>query len=280
MNPGEKFVEFPIRSTKLSMRAEVKEWIRHEVTTFQTIDIVDTYIFGRVLFLDGHVQLSEFDEHAYHESLVHIPLLSMGQPLRALVVGGGDGGVLRELAKHDSLQAIDMVEIDEAVINACRSDLPSLSGGAFDDPRVKLHIADAFEFVRNVREPYDLIIMDVTDTYEDEEGEISEKLFTDAFHIDCRNALKEKGLLVSQADNQVFCPYSLDGVLDTFSNHFDKTGWYQALIPSFGGYSAFAWASNKGGVNFTHVLKVIDSISCRYLSEATLAIAECPPRFS
>src|SRR4028118_382960 len=94
---------FPIRSDKLSMNVFVRDHVAHVKTEFQTIDIYDTDVFGRVLFLDGHVQLAEFDEHAYHESLVHIPMLSMPEPRRALVVGGGDGGVLRELVKHKSL---------------------------------------------------------------------------------------------------------------------------------------------------------------------------------
>lgn len=226
------------------MTASVRSEVASVRSDFQQIDILETDVFGKVLLLDGHIQLAEFDERAYHESLVHVPLLSIGTPKRALVVGGGDGGVLRELVKHRDLQRIDMVEIDEEVVKTCREHLPAVSDGAFDDPRVNLHIADAFPFIKEVSEPYDLIIMDVTDVYEDEEGELSQQLFTQSFHEDCRKALSAEGILVSQADNHVFCPYSLEAVLGDFGKVFPRTGWYQALIPSFGGYSAFAWASN------------------------------------
>src|SRR5688572_17099164 len=112
-------LSFPIRGDKLSMRVAVKEHLHHQVTQYQTIDIYDTEVFGKVLLLDGHVQLSVLDERAYHESLVHIPMLSLDSPKRALVVGGGDGAVLRELCKHATLETIDMVEIDQGVIDAC-----------------------------------------------------------------------------------------------------------------------------------------------------------------
>lgn len=246
---ADSILNFPIRSNKLSVNVAVKQHILHRETPFQVIDIYDTEAFGKMLFLDNHVQLAELDERAYHEALVHIPLLSISNPERALVIGGGDGGVLRELCRHSSLRNIDMVEIDAGVIEASKEAMPALSAGAFDDPRVGLHIEDAFGFVKNVSEPYDLLIMDVTDTYEDEEGELSEKLFTADFHQDCFNALSPGGFLVSQADNHIFCPYSLEEVLETFGALFENTGWYQALVPSFGGYSAFAWGSKSGQVS-------------------------------
>lgn len=237
------YLRFPIRSTKLSMSAEVKQRVHERTTEFQRIEVIDTFAFGRVLLLDGHIQLAELDERAYHEALVHVPLLSLENPKRALVIGGGDGGVLRELVKQP-LQAIDMVEIDAGVIEASKEYLPFVSYGAFDDPRVKVHIADAFGFLRNVSEPYDLIVMDITDVYEEEDGALSERLFTDQFHLDCKNALSASGFLVTQADNLVFCPYSLEGILETFGKLFAKCGSYWAIVPSFGGFSGYAWASN------------------------------------
>lgn len=265
-----QFLSFPIRSTKLSMSVEVLEHVAHRETEFQTIDIYDTHAFGKVLFLDGHVQLSEMDEACYHEALVHIPLLSMHEPKRALVVGGGDGGVLRELCRNRTLQEIHMVEIDRGVIEVSQQYMPSLSNGAFGDPRVSLFIEDAFAFVKRVEEPYDLIIMDVTDVYEEEDGALSEKLFTADFHRDCMAALKPGGLLVTQADNHVFCPYSLEGVLKDFGAVFPKVGWYQALVPSFGGYSAYAWASREGQVRQDPPMIPFEA---KYLTETTWRLA-------
>lgn len=261
---------FPIRSDKLSMSVFVKEHIAHRKTDFQTIDVYDTEAFGKVLFLDGHVQLAELDEHAYHESLVQIPLNSIQFPQRALVVGGGDGGVLRELVKNEFIEHIDMVEIDAGVVEVSREHLPSVSAGAFDDPRVHLHIADAFPFVKQATEKYDLIVMDSTDTYEGEDGALSEQLFTESFYRDCSRILSDTGILVTQADNLLFCPYSLEDVLRTFRKVFAKTGSYQALIPSFGGFSGFAWASNGPKISQWWSEPKVD---LRYLNAITFALA-------
>jgi spermidine synthase len=267
---------FPIRSDKLTMSVSVKDHVAHLKTEFQTIDIYDTDVFGKVLFLDGHVQLAEFDEHAYHESLVHIPLKSIQAPKRALVVGGGDGGVIRELTRNKALEHIDMVEIDEGVVDVCRLHLPGVADGAFDDPRVHVHIADAFPFIKEVEQPYDLIVMDSTDTYEGEDGALSEQLFTEGFYQDCHRALADTGFLVTQADNLVYCPYSLEAIISTFGRVFPKTGSFQALIPSFGGFSGYAWASK--GSEISQVWEAPE-IEHRYLNAVTFAWAFQPLNF-
>jgi spermidine synthase len=234
---------FPIRSDKLSMNVEATEHLASVQSPFQQIDVYDTPVFGRVLLLDGHVQLTEFDEHAYHEALVWVPLLNVPEPRTALVVGGGDGGVLRELCKHPGIERIEMVEIDEQVVHVCREWLPNVSGGAFDDPRVNLRIDDAFPYTESATGPYSLIVLDSTDVYEDEQGELSEMLFTEEFYTNLRRLLSDDGFVVTQVDNPVFCPYSLRTVADRFSNVFRSSGNYWSLVPSFGGFSAFCWGS-------------------------------------
>jgi spermidine synthase len=273
---SELILEYPIRGTKYANRVAASAHILHRVSQFQVIDVYQTEAFGKMLFLDNHVQLAELDEAAYHEALVHIPLLSLHEPRRALVVGGGDGGVLREICRHASVRHIDIVEIDEQVILASKATMPQVSAGAFDDARVHLHVADAFGFLKTVAEPYDFIVMDVTDTYEGEDGELSERLFTAEFHRDCHAALAEGGMLVSQADNHVFCPFSLEEVLRTFGALFQKTGWYQALVPSFGGYSAFAWASKGAEVNTVWPNPRLET---QYLNSVTWALAFSPLPF-
>ncbi len=233
----------PIRGDKLSMNVRVNEHLHHSVTEFQTIDIYDTEVFGRALLLDGHIQLTEMDERAYHESLVHVCGLSVPSLKRALVIGGGDGGVVRELCRYPGIERIDMVEIDAGVVNACREHLPTVSEGAFDDPRVHLHVGDAFEFVKQDLEPYQLIVSDSTDVYEGEEGNLSEMLFTSTFYADVKRLLSPEGFVVTQADNLVFCPYSLEEIRGQFDAVFPLTGWYQAVVPSFGGFSGYCWAS-------------------------------------
>lgn len=264
---------FPIRSTKLQMMVEVEERLADVTTPFQRIEIVRTAAFGRVLLLDGHVQLAEFDEAAYHEALVHIPLLSIPTPKTALVVGGGDGLVLRELLRHPGMDRVDMVEIDGGVVEASKAHFGDLLQGAFEDPRVNLNLADAFEFVKGATGPYDLVIMDVTDVYEDEEGELSERLFTETFYADCRRLLAPSGALVTQADNLVFCPYSLEGIRSEFGRVFAKVGAYQALVPSFGGFSGFCWASEAASIG--GAWPGGRSMTLEYLNPATWDLAFC-----
>lgn len=264
---------FPIRSDKLTMTASVREHLLSRKTKFQQIDILDTEVFGRVLLLDNHIQLTELDEHAYHEALVQIPLLSMDQPKSALVIGGGDGGVLRELAKHSSIEHVDMVEIDAGVLEASREFLSGVSDGAFCDPRMHIHVADAFPFVKQTVRKYDLIVADSTDTYEEEDGALSEMLFTDEFYRDCFNALAETGILVTQADNLLFCPYSLEGIQAMFSRVFPRTGSYQAIIPSFGGFSGYCWASKGAQVSERYPSEKAADLNLRYLNEATWSYA-------
>lgn len=263
------FVTFPIRGKKLSLSVEVTERLCNVESPFQRIEIVETEVLGKVLLLDGHVQLATFDEHAYHECLVLIPLLSLNSPRRALVVGGGDGGVLRELCKSTTLEQIDMVEIDEDVVRASRLWLPEVSQGAFDDPRVTVHFTDAFPFVEKAKEKYDLIIMDITDVYEGEDGALSESLFTSAFHTNVRNALLQDGLVVTQADNLVFCPYSMKEVMSTLKSNYRRFGSYQGLVPSFGGYSGYCWASDVAAISSTPP----EIIPGRYLNRVTWELA-------
>lgn len=265
-------LQFPIRGEKIAMLVETSAHVCSCKSEFQTIDVYDTEALGRILLLDGHIQLAHLDERAYHEALVHIPMLSIDDPRRALVVGGGDGGVLRELCKYRSLEAIDMVEIDAAVVDVAKQHLPFVSAGAFDDPRVNLQIADAFGFLKTVFDPYDLIVLDITDVYEEEDGSLSERLFTDSFYRDCLSALSKRGFVVTQADNNVFCPYSLAGILNAFRRTFPTAGSYQAIVPSFGGFSGYAWASHGATIRPDLAFEA-KHLDLAYLTKATYALA-------
>ncbi len=267
----------PTRSDKLGLQVEVRETILDEQTEFQRIQVLDTLALGRVLLLDGHVQLSELDEHAYHESLVQIPLASVPDPRRALVVGGGDGGVIRELCRHASLEHIDMVEIDAGVVEACCGSMPFVSAGAFDDPRVHVHIEDAFAFVKQSQETYDMIVVDCTDVYEEEEEALSTDLFTRGFYEDLMRILSDRGFTVSQADNLVFCPYSTEAALQKFGDVFPSSGTYWCMVPSFGGFSGFVWGSR--GAKLSSSLGQVPS-GLQYLDATTYALAMRPVPFT
>ncbi len=271
------YLSVPIRSDKLSLSVQIKEQLAHRQTEFQTIDIYDTEAFSRILTLDGHIQLAEIDEAVYHEFLVHLPLLSVPNPKSALVVGGGDGGVLREICKHSTIEHIDMSEIDLGVVEESKKHLPFISNGAFEDPRVNLHIADAFEFVKRATRKYDLIVVDSTDVYEDEEGGISEQLFTSEFYKDCLAALSPEGFIVTQADNPVFCPYSLEHIIGVYQTIFPAAGDYFAAIPSFGGYSAFVWGSHGNNIQERYPSERAEGMDFKKLNRATYEVAFTRP---
>lgn len=159
----------------------------HEVRTeHQHLVIFENARMGRVMALDGVIQTTEADEFIYHEMLTHVPILAHGAARRVLIIGGGDGGMLREVAKHKSVERITMVEIDGTVVDMCKAFLPNHSQGAFDDPRLNLVIDDGMRFVATTEERFDVIISDSTDPIGP--GEV---LFSENFYQACRRCLNE-----------------------------------------------------------------------------------------
>lgn len=269
----------PIRSDRLQMTFATGATLADERSRFQRIEILESDVFGRVLLLDGHIQLSTFDEAAYHELLVQLPASAVPNVRRVLIVGGGDGGALREALRIEGVEEVTMIEIDDRVIALSREYLPSLSDGAFDDPRANVIVGDAFTFVEGGLgdgEPYDLIVVDSTDVYEEEEGELSEMLWTPNFYRRLLGLLSPEGIVVTQADNLVFCPYSVEEVASLFRSVFPASGVYWGLVPSFGGFSGFCWGRREGGLPETFAPKA----ECRTLDATTYALALSTPRFS
>ncbi len=211
------------------------------VEGLQEIVLFETPGFGRVLTLDGVIQVTTGDEFVYHEMLAHVPIYAHGAIRTACVVGGGDGGMLREILKHASVTEAVLVEIDGGVVEFCRQYLPTVSDGAFDDPRVDIIIADGLDFMRDTHRRFDLIVIDSTDPIGP--GGV---LFTEAFYRDCARCLNEGGIVV----NQNGVPF-LQGeeVTDTYRRrkpHFADIGYYVAAVPTYvGGLMALGWASDS-----------------------------------
>ncbi len=208
-------------------------------TEHQHLIIFHNAKFGRVMALDGVVQTTEVDEFIYHEMMTHVPILAHGAAKKVLIIGGGDGGILREVLKHESVESVTQVEIDGQVIEMCKEYLPKHSDGAFDHPKAKIVIDDGIRFVRDTKEKFDVIISDSTDPIGP--GEV---LFTQDFYRFCFSCLNPGGVMVAQ-NGVAFM--QLDEVKTTFErmgHSFVDCSFYSAAVPTYvGGVMTFAWGS-------------------------------------
>ena len=210
-------------------------------TEHQHLIIFETLEFGRVMMLDGVVQLSTKDEFVYHEMMAHVPLFAHGKAKRALIVGGGDGGVLREALKHPELKQVTLCEIDRSVIDLCREHFPDISAGAYDDPRTRIVIADGTKFVAETDDRFDVIMVDSTDPIGP--GAV---LFTKEFYTDCAKALKPGGILVTQNGLPFLQAGELTQSVGFFRGLFKDAYAFLATTPSyFGGPMSYGWASDN-----------------------------------
>ena len=210
-------------------------------TGHQHLVIFENAKFGRVMALDGIIQTTEADEFIYHEMLTHVPLLAHGAVKNVLIIGGGDGGMLREVCKHSSVEHITQVEIDDKVVEMCKQYLPNHSAGAYDDPRVEIVIDDGANFVNTTDKKFDVIISDSTDPIGP-----GGALFTLDFYGACKKCLNPDGILVTQ--NGV-AYMQLDEVTTTYQRlqpHFKDRSFYSAAVPTYiGGIMTFAWATDN-----------------------------------
>jgi spermidine synthase len=233
------FSEFHTPDVKLSVR--VDKHLHSEQSEFQRIDVFESVEFGRILVIDGFVMLTEKDEFIYHEMITH-PAFAVNPDIKkVLVIGAGDGGTVRELCRYDSVETIDVAEIDGRVIDVCKEFLPQTACG-FSDERVNIHIADGLRFVRKCEAKYDLIIVDSTDPFGPGEG-----LFTAEFYGNCKNALTERGILINQHESPF---YEQDAKAVTrahkrISGVFSGVWVYQLSIPTYpSGHWLFGFSSD------------------------------------
>lgn len=226
----------------VGLQIRVDRQLHTEQSDFQRIDVFECEEFGRFLTLDGYMMLTERDEFIYHEMMVHTPLAVLGERVRrVLVIGGGDGGCVRELCRYPHIEHIDLVEIDERVIAVCREFLPSVAG-CLSDPRVHLHYQDGLKYIRHIEDCYDLIIIDSTDPFGPGEG-----LFTMEFYGNCCRALHAHGVLINQHESPFYpedaraCQRAHKNIVQSFA----LSRLFQAHIPTYpSGHWLFGFSSN------------------------------------
>jgi spermidine synthase len=197
---------------------------------YQDVEVHDSVPFGKLFRLDGHFMTSEKDEFYYHENLVHIAALAHSRPERALIVGGGDGGSAEELLKHPSIAQVTIAEIDGSVIDIARRHFHAVHRGALDDPRVIVRVEDGFRFVREAREQYDLIVLDLTDP-----GGPSTALYTAAFYKACSQRLAPQGAMTMHIASPIAHAPRIRAVLAELRHAFARVTPYLTSVPLYGG---------------------------------------------
>jgi spermidine synthase len=236
-----------------AMTYKVKETLVRKKTKYQDLAIVDTEDFGRMLLLDGIVQTTIKDEFIYHEMITHIPLFTHPYPQNVLIIGGGDGGAIRETLKHPSVKKAVMCEIDEDVIKECKKYLPEISSG-LDDERCEIFIGDGIKYVKEHKNEFDVIIVDSTDPFS-----IAEGLFKGNFYVDIYDALTEDGLFVAQTETPFFLPETVRKVFKSAKDIFPVTKLFMAGIPTYpGGYWSFTIGSKKYDPSKVDISKIPD----------------------
>lgn len=227
-------------NVKLSIRMERQLFSAQ--SEFQRIDVLESKEFGKILVTDGDLFLTEMDEFIYHEMITHVPMAVHPKVDKVLVIGGGDGGVVRELTKYDSILHIDVVEVDPLLVEVCRKYFPQMAC-SLNDTRVQIYHEDGLRFVRSQSDEYDLIIIDSPNPFGPGEG-----LFTKEFYGNCFNALHTDGIMINQhespfyKDEAFFCQRMHKRIIESFP----ISRIYQAHIPSYpSGHWLFGFASKK-----------------------------------
>lgn len=239
----------------MQLSLKVKKTLVQGKAQLQGIKVLDTYRFGRTLVLDDIIQTTEKDEFIYHEMMTHVPVFACRRPENVLVIGGGDGGILREVLKHKVKKAV-LVEIDKGVIDFCKKSMPSLSNGAFNNKKVDIVIDDGAEYVKRHKSSYDVVIVDSTDPIGP-----AKVLFQKNFYKNVSNVLKKGGVMVRQSGSTMLQPEELIENYKILKGIFKYVSVYLISIPTYvGGFFSILFASNE--VNTKNIN--IKSIQKRY----------------
>ncbi|PPR80024.1 MAG: Polyamine aminopropyltransferase [Alphaproteobacteria bacterium MarineAlpha2_Bin1] len=226
------------------LMVSVSSLIYQSKTNYQNVKIFQNESLGKVLVLDEVIQLTEADEVNYHEMMVHVPLFSVNIPKKILIIGGADGGILREVLKHP-VDTVTLVDIDGEVINICKKYLPSISKNSFNDSRVKVIIEDGVNFISKSSEKFNVIIVDSTDPFGP--GEV---LFSNDFYNKISNSLAAEGIAIFQGGVPFLQEKQFKKMNNNLKEAFSLHGFYFVTVPTYsGGSMAIGWGSNYLDLN-------------------------------
>jgi len=239
MNVPGWMIEESFRNT-FAMGFKVKSVLHSEQSKFQKIDVVGTESVGKLLLLDGKTMVSDKDEFVYHEVVSHIPYMVSRNCKKVLIIGGGDGGVVREFVKHKDIERIDLVEIDERVIEVSKIYFPDCTSG-LSDKRVRVLPEDGFAFIKRAKKEYDIIVVDSTDPVDFASG-----LFTDEFYQDVYNALTDDGIMMNQTENPFLDEFGIKDIYKNMRKVFPIVNSFNAPMLIYPGvYWTFGFSSKK-----------------------------------
>jgi spermidine synthase len=231
----------------------VKRELARVKSEFQDIVIFESFSHGRVMVLDGVIQITERDEFVYQEMLTHVPMLAHGAASNVLIIGAGDGGVLRRVLQHPGVKHAVMAEIDGEVIRLAKEFLPDIAAGAWDDPRTEVIVGDGIDYVSRARNAaFDAIIVDSTDPIG-----VGEVLFTDAFYANCARILTARGLVVNQCGVPFMQPDELRETTARRARFFSHVTAYVAAVPTYvGGFMTLGWSAKDASLTRLEVSEV------------------------
>ncbi len=231
----------------LAQQLRVAEVLYEGRTRFQDAKVFRNGRLGKVLVLDNVVQTTLGDEFVYHEMLAHVPLFAHPNPKRALIVGGGDGGLLEETLKHASIEHVTMVELDDGVIDLAKAHFGELCKDAFEDPRTNLVIGDGAKFVAETDDRFDVVMIDSTDPHGP--GEV---LFSKEFYANCKRSMTPGGILVTQNGVPFLQGPELAGSVGHFRELFREGSAYVITVPTYAfGMMALGWATDDASLRQT-----------------------------
>lgn len=237
---------------------KIKKVLFSQQSPFQKVEIIDSCsALGKILTLDDLMMTTEGDEYFYHEMIAHIPMMSHKCPKSVLVIGGGDGGTVREVLKHNTVEKVVLCEIDGTVIDACKKYLPTIAG-ELDNPKVEVLVKDAIEYIKNKENEFDIVLIDSTDPMGPGEG-----LFTEEFYTNVKKSLKKGGIVAAQSESPVVNKEEIKKMYTLLKKVFPITSTYTSPIPTYpGGYWAWAFCSEE-----VQPLSYIDEKRCEEITK-------------
>ncbi|GAV00764.1 hypothetical protein RvY_11565 [Ramazzottius varieornatus] len=263
-----------------SFSIQIKEILHHQHSGFQDVLVFDSKNYGRVLVLDGMIQVTERDEFAYQEMLTHLPMFSHPHPAKVLIIGGGDGGILREVLKHPSVESVVQCEIDKDVVEVSKKFLPSLAS-SFSDPKLTLHIGDGLEFMQKCKGVFDIVITDSSDPVGP-----AESLFGVTYYESLFQALRPGGIVASQGESPWLHLELIKSMLTSCRKIFPVVDYAFSTVPSYpSGQIGYVLCSKDVATDFRIPLRTLeeadlDKWGLRYYDTEVHKAAFVLPRFA